>query len=432
MTARTQGIFHEIKASLIQHDAVFAALEAEKRLGWESEDVDRLWKKRDEKLSMPDDQSTISDTKRSFRAPVTSSNRFSVMAEDSADDDMSESAGQRSATRSFRKAKGPSYDKYYDFYRNSFKNSQEVFIPVRRRFVDIGCAPGGLCAYMIRDLGWSGYGFTLPYERGGLLVRFRDDDNLRLSYCDMSEAGSVDQIESELSAGGDESGRFDFINCGVVLGKHQLNSLEDAESGLSILRVNRNQFLVTLRRLGHGGSILWVFQSASIGAWFYFLNKLNKIFGKIELFSTLVPSRSPVYALCSGFKLDSPAVSEWLAELEAADPITPDHLLDWNISEWKDAVDVMESLREDLHAIWTTQREGLREIREAAASVGREDDLLKKLSGHRSPVLTGCSSRKSSGSGRADFSLDWRSSVSSKAPRKTNTHNCDIEDNWRR
>ena len=200
------------------------------------------------------------------------------------------------------------------------------------------------------------------------------------------------------------------------MGKHQVESIgEDRETAIQILRVNRNQFLVALKWLAQGGDLFWVFQSSNIGCWFYFLNRLQKCFKKpISLFSTLVPSRSPVYALCSDFDATSPAVAEWIAELEAATDFTEHHLQSWNIKTWEQAEPIIDSMKDEIYKIWRTQTAGLREIREAASSqLEKEELLLKKLSGsinatmnvpQPAPEVSGTSFRTRT----ADNSHDWR------------------------
>jgi hypothetical protein len=197
----------------------------------------------------------------------------------------------------------------------------------------------------------------------------------------MSELESVETIKKSVSG---EEGKIDFVNCGVVMGKHQVESIgEDRETALQILRVNRNQFLVALKFLADKGDLFWVFQSSSIGCWFYFLKKLGKIFNHISLYSTLVPSRSPVYALCTGFK-KSEAI-HWIEELEKTSEFTDYHIETWNVRTWEEAGPLIASLRTDLYRIWTAQRDGLKEIREKAAAEAadshEEEVLLKKLSG---------------------------------------------------
>jgi hypothetical protein len=410
------GIYHEVKQIIVEHDPVFAALENEKRLGWESKDVERLWKLRTDKLNL------LNQTSRRLRESRQQSskgeNPFEALANSSDESDSVEPESNLSVTgnKLIRAGKGPSYDKYYDFYRRLFTSATEhrdIFQSGSRRFMDIGCAPGGLCAYFIRDLGWSGVGFTLQIERGGLRVRFKDQA-LQVHPCDMSEMESVAFITEKVS----NMPKFNFINCGVVMGKHQVESIgEDRETALQILRVNRNQFLAALKHLAEGGDLFWVFQSSSIGCWFYFLKMLQSVFRKkISLYSTLVPSRSPVYAICSDF--DANAARRWIALLESTTEFTDEHIRSWNVTTWEEAGPLIASLRDDLYKIWNTQREGLKEIREAASSqLAQEELLLKKLSGSRTGQGAGASSEPNSahssftqrrGRNSMDDDADWR------------------------
>ena len=417
VTGRTHGFYHEIKAILVEHDSVFAALETEKRLGWESKDVERLWQLRTEKLNFLNSKKSHKNDKN---APQLTENPFSALLEDvSVDEDEGDVAVHVGPKGLIRAGKGPSYDKYYSFYKDLFEGCRkhaDVFTVAPKRFIDIGCAPGGLCAYLVRDLGWSGVGFSLQLERGGLKVRFKDP-SLKVFHCDMSELESVDLINQEVAS---VSGNYDFVNCGVVMGKHQVESIgEDRETALQILRVNRNQLLAALTWLADGGDLFWVFQTSNIGCWLYFLSKLQKCFKKpISLYSTLVPSRSPVYALCSGY--DSAAAAEWITQLTATTEFNDQHLQEWNVVTWEQAGPLISSL-EDIHKIWRTQRDGLKEIREAASlQLEKEESLLKKLSGggqsgtnsgHVSGHASGHSTpgpKRTTTNNRADFDGDWR------------------------
>ena len=404
----TGGIHNEVKQLIIEHDEVYASLENEKRLGWESKDVERLWKLRTDKLNLLSQSGgkKAKESKRSNRKP---DNPFDALANSSAESGTDDEHQNLSVTgnKLIRAGKGPSYDKYYEFYKKLFLSAKEhagIFSVPNKRFLDIGCAPGGLCAYFIKDLGWSGVGFTLQIERGGLKVRFKDP-NLEVHFCDMSDMESVRTITDSVAT----MPKFDFINCGVVMGKHQMESIgEDRETALQVLRVNRNQFLAALKHLAEGGDLFWVFQSSSIGCWLYFLKKLQRVFRKkISLYSTLVPSRSPVYAICGDF--DSQAAKEWIAELEATTEFTDEHLRTWNVTSWEEAGPLIESLREDLYKIWTTQRDGLKEIRLAASSeLAQEETLLKKLSGSRRFANEDSSVKKPGHSSSIDAEDNWR------------------------
>ena len=444
------GIYHEVKQLIIDNDPVFASLELEKRLGWESKDVERLWQLRTEKLNLLNQAKKGHARKQGSKV---GDNPFEALAHSSDESEEEDSTQNLSVTgnKLIRAGKGPSYDKYYDFYKKLFTGATEhaeIFKPAAKRFMDIGCAPGGLCAYFIKDLGWSGVGFTLQIERGGLKVRFKDP-NLQVHPCDMSEMESVQFISDKVLG----QPKFDFINCGVVMGKHQVESIgEDRETALQILRVNRNQFLAALKHLADGGDLFWVFQSSSIGCWFYFLKMLQSVFRKkISLYSTLVPSRSPVYAICSDF--DSQSAQSWIALLEATTEFTDEHIKAWNVTTWEDAEPLISSLRDDLYKIWTTQRDGLKEIREAASSqLAQEELLLKKLSGSRTgtaPAESQTSSFTQRRGGRhVEEESDWRRKTkeeddgwettkkpSSNSFRRSNNRTSrrapETDDNWR-
>ena len=453
------GIYADVKQLISEHDEVFASLENEKRLGWESKDVERLWQLRTDKLNLLSQTSSRKpkETRAIVRKPDNPFGALNPESEKGSSDDEQQHLSV-TGNKLIRAGKGPSYDKYYDFYRKVFGSAtghSRIFREGSKRFMDIGCAPGGLCAYFIRDLGWSGVGFTLQIERGGLKVRFKDP-NLQVSYCDMSDLDSVRYISESVMG----MTKFDYINCGVVMGKHQVESIgEDRETTLQILRVNRNQFLAALKHLAEGGDLQWIFQTSSIGSFLYFLKRLQGVFRKsISLYSTLVPSRSPVYAICSDF--DASAAAAWIAELEATTDFSDDQIRTWNVTTWEEAGPVIASLRDDLYKIWTTQRDGLKEIRLAASSeLAQEEILLKKLSGSRRTESGGkniFSSGQFSNSSSIDFEDNWRAKSSAPAvdgwktaksastsriathnrksagTSRANSKRIDDEDNWRR
>jgi len=164
--------------------------------------------------------------------------------------------------------------------------------------------------------------------------------------------------------------------------------------------VCRNSFLLMFAALKPGGNLLWIFPSTNAGAWLYFLEKLSQVFpGGISLLSSLVPSRSPVYALCRDF---SPAAGQlWQAELLATPSPGRACLESWNLKTWEEAKGVVTALRPELESVWQRHCQCLHQIRkDASLLASAPEQAFTKLSGAQNP-----STRKSS---RADVDENWR------------------------
>lgn len=91
------------------------------------------------------------------------------------------------------------------------------------RFLDMGCAPGGLCRCLIQHwprsvenngapASWTGVGVTLAPEAGGLPMEFKHD-RLAVRFADVCD--SEDFIEKSVLES--ERRTYDFVNLGIVL-----------------------------------------------------------------------------------------------------------------------------------------------------------------------------------------------------------------------
>ncbi|KAF4659494.1 hypothetical protein FOL47_007568 [Perkinsus chesapeaki] len=378
-------LFQELRRVLAEHDKVYGELERERQRGWESEAVGKLWEIRQKRLSEVRENSDGSgETKK-------------------------------------KNCKTPGYRKYLNFYKKKLPEVcwRAYLIDHKKRFLDIGCAPGGLCAFFVEDLSWSGIGFSLPPEDGGLELKYHSD-KLKFDFCDMAREGEYLRIAEKVRALDGEGATFGYVNLGVVIGQHQVDSMgETTEVALQCLTVCQNSFLAMFDLLKVGGDCQWVFASANLGPWFYFLDKLSQVFEeKIHLCSTLVPSRSPVYAICRKFNPNCEAAVRWRDELLSMN-ITEENLQRWSYRSWEEAQGIVSRLAGDLHKIWDVQREGLLDIRKSAEAsveveeVGKKKEL-KMLSGaadhedkYEGRDHTGRSKQHTPS--RADMDMDWRS-----------------------
>lgn len=116
-----------------------------------------------------------------------------------------------------------------DDYANHYRKS---LLPIlveglepssHRTFLDLGCAPGGLCKFLLQlwpeDKGsWTGVGVTLSPDIGGLAMQVEDDARLRICYADVVQhTAFVDACVTATSTIGGEKAAFDFVNLGIVL-----------------------------------------------------------------------------------------------------------------------------------------------------------------------------------------------------------------------
>ncbi|CUG87116.1 Hypothetical protein, putative [Bodo saltans] len=85
------------------------------------------------------------------------------------------------------------------------------------RFLDMGCAPGGLCETLLHRSGalqWSGVGVTLHEQDGGLPMDVGAiPDRFDIRYADVTHRDAF----VHACVKDDEVGTFDFVNCGIVL-----------------------------------------------------------------------------------------------------------------------------------------------------------------------------------------------------------------------
>ena len=355
--------FKSLVPVLCDHDPVFHSLQAERVRGWSSEAVGRLWERRDKQI--------------------------------------------RKKGAEGLKAGNANYDKYYNFYRKTLPTKGRVFVRDEgRTFVDIGSAPGGLCKYLCADLGWRGCAYSLAEHAGGLEMRYVNAERLHFSHADLTEPDLHSRVVSEVRAVlGKE--RVDFINLGVVIGQHQITAAEDSESTcLDMLRVARNSFLSMLQLLKPGGSCLWIFSAAHVGPYFYFLNKLSSCFGgRLRVFATLVPSRSPAYCLCEGFEGAAGWEQELLVDMSPL-ALTPSSTARFCSSSWDEIQGLMQSqVGVDLRVMWERQRRGLEDVRAEAEAASHDmtEAALLKLSGHEGAALSDEQRVKT-----AEKDRDWR------------------------
>jgi len=155
-TAEEVARLESFSTALAEHDSAWAALQAEKQAGWESDAVDWKWKQRDELF-----RGKVDRTQHRGLVPFTA--------------------------------------KYVRFYREWMPRlSPELFgqpcaagAPRRPLFVDIGAAPGGMCEYLVGDLGWRGHAFSLAPMDEGFGMQFSHPD---LGFTDADRVENIRRV----------------------------------------------------------------------------------------------------------------------------------------------------------------------------------------------------------------------------------------------
>ena len=198
-TARRQRVLETWSAALAKHNDSWAALQAEKRTGWESEAVDWHWRQRDAQFGH---------------------------------------GGSSKVDRVNNRGMVPSTRKYVVFYRQwmprlmprLFGSAATAVQP--RVFADVGSSPGGMCEYLVGDLGWSGFAFSLAPGDTGFGMQFASP---RLAYADSDVTISGEWRRLLELVGG--PGTCDFVNGGVVIDRGQQSS-EPNEASDTMAMVN--------------------------------------------------------------------------------------------------------------------------------------------------------------------------------------------------
>lgn len=233
------GVLQKWSESLAAKCIAWEELQVEKQAGWDSAAVEWHWRERDKQF-----------------------------------------AGNVDRTRN--KGLVPSTTKYVRFYREWMPRlSKELFNDdAARVFADIGAAPGGLCEYLVGELGWSGYAFSLAPEAAGFGMSF---SHSRLTYRDADfAAGGVWRGLLGVCA----AGSCDLVNAGIVVDRGQKALASEGKEGpereaalrgksaaadtegkegaevvsYDHLAIFQNEFLFALHALKRGGGLYFAYQ----------------------------------------------------------------------------------------------------------------------------------------------------------------------------
>ena len=275
--AARKGALDAWSVTLAEHDAAWAALQTEKKLGWESAAVDWHWKKRDAQFGH---------------------------------------GGHSKVDRVNNRGMVPSTSKYVRFYREWMpKNHPTLFgggdksssgdarAGADRKFADVGSSPGGMCEYLVGDLGWSGYAFSLAPEAAGFGMSFTSP---RLGYAD-SDATAPREWQRMLELVGGP-GSLDFVNGGVVIDRGQQKQEPSALSDVHVLEhveIYKNEILLGLHALKAGGALYFAYQLGQTALLFRILLALRPAFGSVRV----TPTSPSAARQCTSFSPTSRAAS---------------------------------------------------------------------------------------------------------------------------
>jgi len=184
--------------------------------------------------------------------------------------------------------------------------------PSGGKFLDLGCAPGGLCTALTTTGGttqslWKGVGVTLDPKEGGLAMQAPLNSSLvEIRYADVNHR---DPFLAACVKKGEER-TFDFVNLGIVLdGTVKMRS----EKNIPYCQQLTTQLHVALKALASGGSLL-----IALKLDFPTLPEVIRTFGvfldvcsamrMVPTMYTATHGRKQFYFLAQGLRLDTSIV----------------------------------------------------------------------------------------------------------------------------
>jgi hypothetical protein len=260
-TVRRKNVLDRWSSVLAEHDVSWAELQAEKRAGWESEAVEWYWQQRDAAFGRGDS------------SKVDRVNNRGLV---------------------------PSTRKYVVFYREWMPKLSPVLFGRAtdesnpRVFADVGSAPGGMCEYLVGDLGWSGFAFSLSSRDDGFGMQFASP---RLMYAD-SDVSVVGEWRRLLKLVGGHA-VCDFVNGGVVIDRGQQNTEQneayDTLGTEQHIKIYRNELLFGLHALRPGGALYFAYQLGQTALLMRILLAIRPAFASVRVTPTFAVGRTPMY-----------------------------------------------------------------------------------------------------------------------------------------
>lgn len=260
-TVRRNNVLERWSSVLAEHDASWAALQAEKKAGWQSEAVEWYWQQRDAAFGHGDS------------SKVDRVNNRGLV---------------------------PSTRKYVVFYREWMPKLSPVLFGRAADesnpcvFADVGSAPGGMCEYLVGDLGWSGFAFSLAPRADGFGMQFASP---RLTYAD-SDASVAGEWRRLLKLVGGHA-VCNFVNGGVVIDRGQQhaeqNEAYDTLGTEQHIKIYRNELLFGLHALRPGGALYFAYQLGQTALLMRLLLVLRPAFASVRVTPTFAVGRTTMY-----------------------------------------------------------------------------------------------------------------------------------------
>jgi hypothetical protein len=151
-----------------------------------------------------------------------------------------------------------------------------------------------MCEYLVGNLGWSGFAFSLAPRDGGFGMQFASH---RLTYAD-SDASVVGEWRRMLKLVGGHA-VCDFVNGGVVIDRGQQhaeqNEAYDTLGTEQHIKIYRNELLFGLHALRPGGALYFAYQLGQTALLMRLLLVLRPAFVSVRVTPTFAVGRTPMY-----------------------------------------------------------------------------------------------------------------------------------------
>lgn len=193
------------------------------------------------------------------------------------------------------------------------KNGSET-----KTFVDMGCAPGGVSAYLALDLKWSGVGVSLPVAEGGIAMTELLSNEKHFTFLGGSilDAQLVHSIRKQFLDNCDAAQRenfagFDFVNGGAVQDHGQRNHSDclDGRDGPALpwfyFLVPQLIAALSLVRRDGKGCVMVVYGMSQCGSLMLLVHLLVELkilpsFSHVDFLETMHLTKPPIYMMLRG------------------------------------------------------------------------------------------------------------------------------------
>ena len=280
----------------------------------------------------------------------------------------------------------PSHIKYQELYRVALPAmAPQLFGAAAQRegeaprFLDVGAAPGGLCAYLCGELGWRGVAYSLSPASGGFEMLY-SSPRCAYNHANLAVAEEWRRVHDEaLATGGDAEQPFffRFVNLGIVLDEAQQEHVRDgaaadadadaadAELEATQLSIFRNELLLGLACLDNAGALMLATPTSWRPIILTLLCHLTPCFASVRVTPTFASERSAVYVLFQGFAKHAAATVALSEALLATDPLTITTAAVWQPPSLDRLAACYETVKSDLQGVWASRMHALRSVRES-------------------------------------------------------------------